>query len=220
MSSNIAKKPRVDEFLLAYRGYSATPGICHVVVAPENGRAPRALVGELDDNPGTSTTNAIEEVAEAISRHLLDGSEDFSLFQYQPHGLPDLRPEFYAIEWKGGRPFRWPVWERVDASSHPWLSSVRRYVSAEDYTRDRIDVRTRVIDASRDPRVARDSTTEQIGRPHDIEPPRACAVDVLGIGDSRKTDDADSDVVVSHCGRWTTAGPDSDARCCDRDYCA
>jgi hypothetical protein len=127
-----------NEFILMFRGFARTPGVCHVVVARDDYR-PRVLVGELDDNPGTSVLNATEEIGAAISRHLLDeaGPEQFTLFEYEPKGLPELRPSFYRIVWRGEpRHFSMPTWEAVQADKEPDLASLRPLVRSQNYTSD------------------------------------------------------------------------------------
>jgi len=93
------------------------------------------LVGELDDNPGTSVTNAIEEVAESIKREFLGGDSRFALYQYVPKDAPTLGPTFYRIEWMGqpGR-FAMPVWHKVEPDVDPWLRYMRDLVMEQGYT--------------------------------------------------------------------------------------
>jgi hypothetical protein len=46
-----------------YQGIDGFDGICHVRVYEQDGRLPVVIVGQLEDNPGTSISNAIEMVA-------------------------------------------------------------------------------------------------------------------------------------------------------------
>jgi len=124
-----------------------------VVVASDTTRGTKAvLVGELDDNPGTTVTNAVEEVAESIRQELLGGDPNFELYEYVPKGLPKLRPTFYRIEWRGepGR-FSMPEWQVVEPDSDPWLRHLRSNVMEQGYTaRTLIDERKlEVIDPRR-----------------------------------------------------------------------
>jgi len=126
----------MSQQILVYRGFARDPGWCHVIVGRDERTGDTAvLVGELDDNPGTTITNALEEVAEAIKRYVLNGDSDFELYQYSPQGLPDLKPTFYRIEWKGqpGR-FSMPVWNVVDPRKDPWLRVLRDQVKEHNYT--------------------------------------------------------------------------------------
>jgi hypothetical protein len=56
------------ELLLPYQGLNGFDGVCHVRVYEQPGQLPVVIVGALDDNPGTSITNAIEMVAAAVQR--------------------------------------------------------------------------------------------------------------------------------------------------------
>jgi hypothetical protein len=125
----------MSQCILVFRGFGRAPSRCHVVVASDNRGAKAVLVGELDDNPGTTVTNAIEEVAESVKRELLDGDPDFVLYEYVPKGLPSLRPTFYRIEWKG-QPghFSMPEWHIVEPDSDPWLRHLRGLVLETEYT--------------------------------------------------------------------------------------
>jgi hypothetical protein len=126
------------QYLLSYDAFVVRPGVCHVIVNAAL-EPPKVLVGELDDNPSTSATNAIETVANAISHYLLARRKDFELFQYVPRDLPNQKPAFYRIEWKGGRPFRWPIWNAIDPKEDDWLLGVQRYVRDDGYTSDSIN---------------------------------------------------------------------------------
>lgn len=125
----------MSQYILAFRGFARTPGWCHVVVAEDNRGQKAVLVGELDDNPGTSVINATEQIAEAVSRKLLAGSSHFELYEYMNKGLPELKPTFYLIEWKGERGrFSMPTWTPVDPEVDPWLQALRSCVKDQDYT--------------------------------------------------------------------------------------
>ena len=51
------------ELLLPYQGLNGFDGLCHIRVYEQPGRLPVVIAGGLDDNPGTSITNAIEMLA-------------------------------------------------------------------------------------------------------------------------------------------------------------
>lgn len=121
--------------ILVYRGFARAPGWCHVVHGVDEQGAKAVLVGELDDNPGTSVTNAIEEVAESVKREMLGGDGDFAVFEYAPKGMPGLRPTFYRVSWEG-QPghFSMPEWNVVEPGSDPWLRRWRDLVMEKGYT--------------------------------------------------------------------------------------
>jgi hypothetical protein len=127
----------VSQYIVRYQGFARAPGVCHVVVAHDQAGEIAVLVGELRDNPGTSTVNAIEQVAGLISEKLLDGREDFSLYQYTLVRIPDPdrpRPTFQRVTWNGGRAFTMPTWEIVDPHHDPWLRYLTDKVKSSDYT--------------------------------------------------------------------------------------
>jgi hypothetical protein len=112
----------IREYLLRYRGFAAEPGVCHVVVA-QNDRSSTVLVGSPEDNPGTSVTNALEQVAAEISTRILDGERNFPLYQYEPEGLPDFRPTFLRVAWTP-EAFKMPQWTPVEPEREPLLAPV------------------------------------------------------------------------------------------------
>lgn len=122
------------EFILIYAGFGREPGWCHVVVSTAPGfRA--ALLGELQDNPGTSVTNALEEAANGVASTTFEGRHDFSIYQYDPAGIPTLKPTFWEITWKGAAgTFALPLWEPVDPAHDQWLTKAQKYVMPENYT--------------------------------------------------------------------------------------
>jgi hypothetical protein len=129
----------VSQYILRYEGFARSSGVCHVVVGRQ-GRDVAVLVGELEDNPGTSTINAIEQIAAAISNRLLDGRTDFSLYQFVLMPVPEaasddeLAPTFYRVTWMGGRPFSMPTWDVIMPYSDRWISFLAKTVRVDDYT--------------------------------------------------------------------------------------
>jgi hypothetical protein len=124
-----------------------------VMLVTANARGARAvLVGELDDNPGTTVTNALEGLAESVRRELLDGDPNFELYEFVPKGLPKLQPTFYRIEWRGepGH-FSMPEWQVVDPGSDPWLRDLRSEVMEKGYTAQTLiaERKLEVIDSRR-----------------------------------------------------------------------
>jgi hypothetical protein len=125
----------MSEYILVYRGFARTAGRCRVVVASDDRGDKAVLLGDLEDNPGTTVMSAIEQVAQDVQRESLNGDSHFKLYQYVLKGLPELSPTFYRIEWRGqsGR-FSMPTWERVDPATDRWLRYLRDKVKDSGYT--------------------------------------------------------------------------------------
>jgi len=121
----------MNQYILIYRGFGRSPGWCHVVIAEDESAV---LVGELDDNPGTTVTNALEQVAESINSRLLKHQADIELYEYVPKGLPELEPTFYRIAWRGGHRFSMPEWNVLADPDGTWLRNVKGLVMDRDYT--------------------------------------------------------------------------------------
>jgi hypothetical protein len=154
------------EYILIFIGFARTPGWCHVVVEG-NGNG-TVLVGELDDNPGTSVLNATEEIASAISHKIFNGAapSDFTLFEYEVKAPPDLKPTFYRVAWNGAPgQFSMPTWTVVDPSVEPGLRSVQGSVRADDYTFDAVtsERELELIDAREPERVVARAKTRTVG---------------------------------------------------------
>jgi hypothetical protein len=125
----------MSECILVYRGFARSPGWCHVVVAHDQAGGTAVLVGELDDNPGTAVTNALEQIADIVRRELVDGDSDFVLYEYVPKAPPKLEPVFYRIEWRGEPArFSMPTWEPVDPKADQWVRYFRGKVTDREYT--------------------------------------------------------------------------------------
>jgi hypothetical protein len=109
------------EYLVTYPGFDGpeTRGIAYLAVLE---RA-LAVVGELDDNPGRGTVDAIELIAEGlIDSNLV--ADDFTLLHYlrQDH-VRSGRPALWQIRWnaRDGAHATWrgkPSWEPVPAELH------------------------------------------------------------------------------------------------------
>jgi hypothetical protein len=125
----------MNEYIVVFRAFARDASRCHVIVAHDDQGQKAALVGELDDNPGTSVTNALQQVADVIRLNLLDGDSEFQLYEYDPEGLPDLEPTFYRIEWNGEPgPGSMPAQDVVDPQTDPWLRRLRDRVPSDNYT--------------------------------------------------------------------------------------
>jgi hypothetical protein len=162
----------MTEYILKYPGFSRDPGVCHVVV-PDEGPLDSLLVGSLQDNPGTSVTNATEEIALALSELLFQGarSSAFTMFEYEPRGLPDLTPTFYRVVWRGvSDRFSMPTWDVVDPDQEPQLHSLRTKVREQDYTFDALTTeRDLVLIESPELERRREASSER-PKPRVVEP--------------------------------------------------
>jgi hypothetical protein len=128
----------MNEYILVYPGFARSPGWCHVVVA-DNGQPGVVLVGDLEDNPGTSVVNATEQIGTAISQRLFNGAsaDDFAMFEYYTGEGSDIAPTFLRVGWKGqlGH-FSMPTWTSVDPAEDPRLRSISDRVRPDRYTFD------------------------------------------------------------------------------------
>lgn len=52
----------------SYHGYLGCPSRCWLRIYEEPGRTPVVIASELEDNPGTSVTNAVERIAADVLR--------------------------------------------------------------------------------------------------------------------------------------------------------
>jgi hypothetical protein len=126
----------MTEYLLTYAGFSKTPGICHVIAADES---TDVLVGNLDDNPGTSVINATEEIGWALSRLLFDDADPtaFRMFEYDPRGVPSLEPTTSRVQWNGEPgTFAMPTWVSVESEMLAEIADLLRKVRVQGYTFD------------------------------------------------------------------------------------
>jgi hypothetical protein len=87
--------------LLRYQGFHGTEGLCHVRIYEQAGRLPVAIVGALDDGPGTSTTNAIEMVAAAVEDACFPDGREFELIEHHPSSIAgDGSPSFGRVRFR------------------------------------------------------------------------------------------------------------------------
>ncbi len=116
----------LEEQILEYGGYSAARGRCHVIVTRAE---QRALVGDPQDNPGTSVTNAIEQIAFDLQRTAGVDVMEGELFQYVPWDVRLRRPLVTRVEFRGdawSMPVCTPI-EEHDGFVRGALSIVHRY---------------------------------------------------------------------------------------------
>lgn len=95
----------LTEYIMLFDGFSGRPSVCHLLLAPAEG----VVLGELDDNPGTSLTNALELACAAVADEFFDRSTTFPVFEWIPHDLPTYQPDMLRIVWHASG-FRLPEW--------------------------------------------------------------------------------------------------------------
>src|SRR5689334_20850739 len=83
--------------LLAYPGNFGMHGLCHIRVYQHPGRPPVVIAGGLDDNPGTSITNAIETVAQAVRLAFFADGREFTLIEHHPDQANGAMPPSFAL---------------------------------------------------------------------------------------------------------------------------
>jgi hypothetical protein len=85
------------ELLLPYQGLHSIDGLCHVRVYEQPGELPVVIAGGLDDNPGTSITNAIEMVAAAVQRSEFADGREFRLVEHYPDTIDRRTTPTYCL---------------------------------------------------------------------------------------------------------------------------
>jgi hypothetical protein len=120
------------ELLLPYQGLDAFNGLCHIRVYEQPGQLPVVIAGGLDDNPGSSITNAIEVLAATVQRSLFSDGREFHLIEHYRDGIDGRPAPTYALVHFSHRPlqdspddscniegnFRHPCWEPIDDVEH------------------------------------------------------------------------------------------------------
>lgn len=122
---------QLTEALLRYNGAPGSVGICHVVV---DYAGKRALAGELDDNPGTSVTNALETITSDIAKLYFDGKFDFRMYEYIPLDIVSRGPAIYRIDWRSP-PLSMPVWEPTEPDDAFVVAAAPRTKARAEYSR-------------------------------------------------------------------------------------
>lgn len=88
---------KTRELLLRYQGKNGFDGVCHVRVYEQPGQLPTVIAGALEDNPGTSITNAIEMVAAAVQRSQFPEGREFNLIEHYPDTIDRRGTPTYAL---------------------------------------------------------------------------------------------------------------------------
>ena len=104
------------EHLLAYPGWGLDWGRCHVIT--QDG-VDKVVVGEPVGNPGTSVVNAIEQIADAIAKHI--HAEPFELYEYLPWSVATRRPSFQHVIFTPPDSHDMPQWKDADPHDDPFL---------------------------------------------------------------------------------------------------
>jgi hypothetical protein len=86
------------ESIIRHRGLNGIDGLCHIRVFKQDGRLPVVIAGELNDNPGSSVTGAIEMVAAAGAEGIFPDGREFELIEHYPDSLDDSsKPSFERV---------------------------------------------------------------------------------------------------------------------------
>jgi hypothetical protein len=85
------------EAVLHYPSPNGFDGICHVRVYEAPGELPVVICGELEDNPGNSITNAIENVAAAVQAAFFRDGREFRLVEHYPYSISGSRDPECAV---------------------------------------------------------------------------------------------------------------------------
>jgi hypothetical protein len=96
------------EFLLYFDGFSRAESVCHALVDRSFG----VVLGELEDNPGTSLTNALENACAVVATRFFDRRTGFQVFEWLPTDPVTREPGMFRIKWHADG-FRLPEWERA-----------------------------------------------------------------------------------------------------------
>jgi hypothetical protein len=104
------------EHLLEYPGWGLAWGRCHVIT--QDG-VDKVVVGGPAGNPGTSVVNAIEQIADAIEKHI--HPDTFELYEYLPWSVPTRRPSFQRVIFSPAESHKMPQWQDADPDNDPFL---------------------------------------------------------------------------------------------------
>lgn len=85
------------ELLLPYQGLNRYDGLAHIRIYEQAGQLPVVLAGALDDNPGTSITNAITMLAAAVQRSQFPDGREFRLIEHYPNPVDGRGIPTYSL---------------------------------------------------------------------------------------------------------------------------
>lgn len=123
----------LEQYVLEYGGFSATRARCHVILDRETSDV---LVGDPRDNPGTSVTNAIEQVAFDVT-HALSVSVSGGLYEYASWDIRRRRAWIARVEFHGDA-CSLPVWTDADRSEPFVAAAVAEIEQIQPYTLTRM----------------------------------------------------------------------------------
>ena len=95
------------EHLLCFTGFTDRLSVCHLFVSQRG-----IVLGELEDNKGTSVTNALELVCAGVAARFFDGSVDFEVFEWLPKNVLIETGRMLEIKWHAAG-LRLPEWRPV-----------------------------------------------------------------------------------------------------------
>jgi hypothetical protein len=130
------------EYVMLFDGFAGRPSSCHLLLAPGEG----VVLGELDDNEGTSLTNALEFACAAVADEFFMRTTRFPIFEWIPHDLPTHRPDMLEIYWHASG-FRLPEW-RTPQGPPGFVAQAEKLIRAtQPYTSQALaDRRVAMID--------------------------------------------------------------------------
>ena len=115
-----------------YTGYHGCPSVCHLRIFDRGQGEPYTVVAtELDENHGTSVTNAAEKIAEAVWRFLERPAQGLSWIEhYRDRAFignrPQFKEQFDLVQFEQiGCTFRRPRWRRISKEEAEALCGVR-----------------------------------------------------------------------------------------------
>jgi hypothetical protein len=126
----------LTEHIMLFDGFSGRPSACHLLLAPAEG----VVLGELDDNTGTSLTNALEFACAAVADEFFDRSTTFPVFEWIPHDLPTYQPDMLMIVWRASG-FRLPEWRAPEDPPQFVLEAEALIRATQPYTAETLKAR-------------------------------------------------------------------------------
>jgi hypothetical protein len=104
------------EQIFYYKGYGLHPSKCGLKIVKETENV-TVILTELTDNPGTSVTNCIEEIATQVYQQFLKDTpvEKIRWIEhYPPSGIFEETFDEVVLDWDGEK-FSHPRWRRLSS---------------------------------------------------------------------------------------------------------
>jgi DNA-binding CsgD family transcriptional regulator len=92
------------QYLLRFPGFSKRKSVCHLFVADDG-----VVLGEVEDNKGTSVTNALELVCAGVADRFFEGRTDFAVYEWLPRDVFTSEGRMLEIKWHASG-LRLPEW--------------------------------------------------------------------------------------------------------------